>query len=308
MKSKGRIRVGTRRSKLALQQCHSVIASLPSIHPDIGFDLVEIATTGDRHRQIPLDVLGGEGVFVRELEQALTDERIDMAVHSAKDMPTSLTDGLCLSCVPERIDPSDVLVSRCGGLAELPPGAKVGTGSQRRAVQLRAQRSDLEVLGLRGNIDTRLRKVASGEFDCIVLAAAALIRLGMVDRIAEYLPHEAFTPAVGQGALGIEVRESDSDIIDLLSALNHDHTWQCVVAEREFLRALGGGCRAPIAANGTVSEGRMYLQGMVADPDGKTILRAGCDREVQYGEETGKELATRMLDMGASLLVERMRQ
>jgi hydroxymethylbilane synthase len=308
VKSKGPIRVGTRRSKLALQQCRSVIASLQSIHPGIGFDLVEIATTGDRHRQNPLDVLGGEGVFVRELEQALTDGRIDMAVHSAKDMPTSLTDGLCLSCVPQRVDPSDVLVSRCGGLADLPPGARVGTGSQRRAVQLRAQRSDLEVLGLRGNIDTRLRKVASGEFDSIVLAAAALIRLEMADRIAEYLPHEAFTPAVGQGALGIEVRESDSDIIDLLSPLNHDETWQCVVAEREFLRALGGGCRAPIAANGTVSEGSMYLQGMVADPDGKTILRASCDREVPCGEEVGNELAMRMLDMGANLLVERMWQ
>ncbi|MDY6892736.1 MAG: hydroxymethylbilane synthase [Chloroflexota bacterium] len=305
MRRNGHIRVGSRRSKLAITQSQSVITELVKVHPDLEFELIEVVTTGDRHRQISLEELGGEGVFVRELEQALEQNRIDLAVHSAKDMPTKIAEGLRLAAISKRVDPRDVIVSRSGKLSELASGARVGTGSQRRAVQLRVQRPDVEVCGLRGNVDTRLRKVSSGELDAVLLAAAALIRLGMEDRITESLDPDSFTPAVGQGALGIEIRADDVDMAEIVAPLNHESTWLSVLAERAFLEALGGGCRAPIAALGNVDAGVLHMHGIVANPSGSDILRAEVSGGVADPESVGRMLAQKMMEIGAASLVER---
>ena len=305
MMSDNRVVVGSRRSKLAMVQTRSMIAELKRLHPRVEFDLVEITTTGDRHRQVSLDVLGGEGVFVRELEEALLDGRIDLAVHSAKDMPTEIADGLRLGATPPRVDPRDVLISRSGKLKELASGSRIGTGSQRRVVQIVALRPDLQIGGLRGNVDTRLRKVASGEFDGILLAAAALIRLGLEEHITEYLEPDVFVPAVGQGSLGIEIRAGDDRMADVVAPLNDEPTWQAVIAERAFLQALGGGCRAPIAALGNVGGGRLHLSGMVADPAGTTILRREVVGDTTDPEEAGNLLGREMIEMGAESLVRR---
>ncbi len=300
------VRIGTRRSKLAMEQSRSVVERLRALHPDDEFQVVEITTEGDRHQHVPLDVLGGEGVFVRELEEALMQERIDMAVHSAKDMPTNLPDGLRLTCVPERTDSRDVLVSHSDlPLSELPAGARVGTGSQRRAVQVLARRTDVRIVGLRGNIETRIRKVTAGECECVVLAAAALVRLRMEDRIAEYLSPDSFVPAVAQGALAVEVRESDPLAQSLLDSINDSDAFACVCAERAFLRALGGGCRAPIAASASIRQNVMLIHGLVSDPCGGTILRAESEGDPSAPDDAGQELAARMLAMGASQLLQR---
>ena len=305
MRPNGRIFIGSRHSKLAIIQSRSVIAELSRVHPNFEFELIEITTTGDRNRQISLEELGGEGVFIRDLEQALLQKRIDLAVHSAKDMPTKIADGLRLAATPQRVDPRDVIVSRSGKLSELVPGAKIGTGSQRRAIQLHAQRPDLQICGLRGNVDTRLRKVSSGELDGVLLAAAALIRLGMEDRITECLPPDSFVPAVGQGALGIEIRDDDTEVAEIVAFMNHEPTWQSVVAERAFLEALGGGCRAPIAALGNIEAGILRIHGIVANPGGSDILRAEVEGSASEPESVGKLLAQRMIELGAASLVER---
>jgi hydroxymethylbilane synthase len=243
-----KIAIGTRGSKLAVIQAEELLAKLREVFPELEADLVKIKTRGDRYSTTALEEFAGQGIFVKELEKALLDRRIDLAVHSLKDLPTEIPDGLMLAAVPVRLDPRDVLVSTCGRLCELTPGSKIGTGSPRRAVQLLALRPDLRVCGIRGNIDTRLRKVSAGEFDGVIVAAAAMIRLGWEERITEYLPVDYFTPAVGQGALGIEIRSEDKEIRTLVSKINDETAWQAVTAERTFLQALGGGCRAPIAA------------------------------------------------------------
>jgi hydroxymethylbilane synthase len=244
--------------------------------------------------------MAGVGVFVKELEAALLDGRIDLAVHSLKDLPTEIPEGLCLAAVAERLDPRDILASRSGRLAELAPGSRIGTGSIRRTVQLVAYRPDLEVRSVRGNVDTRLRKVASGELDGVILAATAMLRLGWEDRITEYLPLEHFLPPAGQGALGIEIRANDEEIGGLVSRLNHQPTWQSVVAERTFLSALGGGCRAPIATLGTVKGNTLKLRGMVSDASGQKILSASAEGKVTTPEQLGIQLAGKMLKMGAA--------
>lgn len=303
MNSTRHVRIGSRSSKLALVQSRYVMDKLSSAHPNLQFELVKISTTGDRNREISLERLGGEGVFVKELEEALLAGRIDMAVHSLKDMPTVIPEELLLAAVTERADPRDVLISSSGKLSELPNGAKIGTGSSRRSFQVLAQRPDLQICGLRGNIDTRLKKVSSGEFDGIIMAAAALIRLEMEDRITEYLPPETFIPAVGQGALGIEIRDSDSTIAELAASLNHEQTCQEATAERAFLKSMGGGCRSPIAALGKVKNGVLKLCGMVADSKGTQILRAEVEGMASTPEIIGNELARRMFDMGAARLI-----
>ncbi|MBM3131505.1 MAG: hydroxymethylbilane synthase [Chloroflexi bacterium] len=303
MKCEKKVLVGSRGSKLALLQSRLVMDRLRALHPDFEYELVKVTTAGDRDRESPLEKLGGEGVFVKELEEALLAGRIDLAVHSLKDMLTTIPEGLKLAAVPERVDPRDVLVSQYGSLAALPKGAKVGTGSQRRAVQVLAMRPDIEIRGLRGNIDTRLKKALGGEYDGIIMAAAALIRLGLEDRIAEYLPAEEFVPAVGQGALGIETRADDSRIAALAAPLDHEPTHQAVTAERAFLKAMGGGCRAPIAALGTAKDGTLRLFGLVANPDGTRILRAEVESDASSGEQLGHALARKMIEMGAASLV-----
>lgn len=303
MKPKKRITVGSRRSRLAIIQSRAIIAELSKVHPQLEFHLVEIVTGGDRDRGSSLEELGGIGVFVKELEEALLKGKIDLAVHSLKDMPTEASAGLRLAAVTERADPRDVLVSRLGNLSQLPPGAKIGTGSPRRAVQVLAQRPDLEIRGMRGNVDTRLRKVSSGDFDGAIMAAAALIRLGMEGSITEYLPVDSFVPAVGQGALGIEIRADDIQMAEMVAPINHEPSWLSVIAERAFLKALGGGCRAPIAALGTVANGALHLRGMVADPAGGDILRAEVEGNALAPEEVGNRLAQKMI--GARSLIER---
>ena len=295
--------VGTRGSKLALIQAESVVTKIREVAPRLEVAISKITTKGDRNRHVQLDHMEGIGVFVKELEETLLSGRIDVAVHSLKDMPTQIPQGLCLAAVTERLDPRDVLISGGQKLAELAAGSRVGTGSLRRAVQLGACRPDLEVCGIRGNVDTRLRKVTEGEFAGVILAAAAMQRLGWEDKISEYLPLEHFLPAVGQGALAIEARSDDREVAELLAPLNHVPTWQSVTAERAFLEALGGGCRAPIAALGTMKNGTLQLEGMVADVGTRKIIRASAKDSTLSPQELGARLAQKILAMGADKFI-----
>lgn len=297
-----RIVVGSRSSKLALIQSQSVAAKIREVNPQLEVSITRIVTTGDRNRHTPLDRMG-TAVFVKELEEALLNNRIDLAVHSLKDVPIELPQGLCLLAVTERLDPRDVLVSRSGRLDELPPGSRIGTSSLRRAVQLTRYRPDVEVCNIRGNVDTRLRKVAAGEYDGVILAAAAMMRLGWEDKITEYLSLEHFLPAAGQGALVIEARLDDEEVANFLSAINHLPTWQSVAAERAFQHTLGGGCRVPIAALATVNEDTLTLEGMVADANGQGVLQASEGGTTMSPEEVGVRLAKKILGMGASQFV-----
>jgi hydroxymethylbilane synthase len=298
------IAIGTRGSRLAVIQAEELLAELRQVLPGLEARLVKIKTTGDRLRATALDEFAGQGIFVKELEKALLAKQIDLAVHSLKDLPTEIPQGLTLAAVTARLDPRDVLVSRCGRLHDIARGSKIGTGSPRRAVQLLARRPDLRVCDIRGNIDTRLRKVSDGEFDGVVVAAAAMKRMGWEERITEYLPVEHFTPAVGQGALGIETRSEDKEVWTLLSKINDPTTWQAITAERIFLQALGGGCRAPIAALGIVSAGILNLTGIVASVDGAHILRAAEQGKASAAEQVGKHLAKEMVRMGALNLIQ----
>ena len=294
-----RIIIGSRGSKLALIQAESVLSGIREANPGIEVSIKQIMTKGDKERNVQLDRMTDIGVFVKELEEALCDGRIDIAVHSLKDMPVQISSGLRLAAVTERLDPRDVLVSRVDSLAELASGAKIGTGSLRRAVQLGVFRPDLNVCSIRGNVDTRLRKVADGAYDGVILAAAALKRLGMEDRVSEYLPTQHFLPAVGQGVLAIETRSDDNDIIEIVAALNHLSTWQSISAERAFLSTLGGGCRAPIAALGKVNGNVLRLEGMVADLIKKKALFSSEEGSNAEEEEIGARLAEKLLAMGA---------
>ncbi len=291
MKTRKQIIIGSRGSKLALIQAESVLEMLKEAHPNLEFSLVKIRTQGDSQSQISLRRIGGQGVFVKEIEEALLDGKIDIAVHSLKDMPTEIPQGLSLAAATQRLDPRDALVSRGGKLAELPSGSWLGTGSQRRAVQILAFRPDFEICDIRGNVDTRLRKVFSREVDGVVLAASALIRLGLESVAMEFLPLEHFVPAVGQGALGIEIRAEDKEVAGIVSCLNHEPTWRSVRAERAFLKALGGGCRAPIAAFGEVKGEVLQLRGMVASPDGSAISWGKVEGSVDEPERAGARLA-----------------
>jgi len=294
-----RIVVGSRGSKLALIQTESVVAKIREANPHIEVVISKIITKGDRNRHIQLDHMAGIGVFVKELEEALLSGRIDLAVHSLKDMPTQTPSGLCLAAVTERLDPRDVLISRGQKLAELASGSRIGTGSLRRAVQLSICHPDLEACNIRGNVDTRLRKVTEGEFAGIILAAAAMQRLGWEEKISEFLPLDYFLPAVGQGALAVEARLDDIEIAEILAPLNQLPIWQSITAERAFLSALGGGCRAPIAALGTVNSTTLKLEGMVADVGGKKILHSSEEGSATTPEKLGEKLAQKLIAMGA---------
>jgi len=295
-----RIIVGSRGSKLALLQTESVIARIREVNPDLDVSVRKIVTTGDRnHRQLGRT---GTAIFVKELEQALLDGRIDIAVHSLKDLPTELPPRLYLLAVTERLDSRDALVAK-SKLDKLASGAKIGTGSLRRTIQLMSYRPDLLARPIRGNVDTRLRKVCSGEVDGVIVAAAAMLRLGWKGKITEYLPLEHFLPAVGQGTLAIEARLDDKEIVDFVSPLNHLPTWQSITAERALLRALGGGCRAPVAALGTVSGNTLKLEGMVASMNGRKVLRASAEGSALSAEEIGVRLAEKMLGMGAAEII-----
>ncbi|MEZ4262025.1 MAG: hydroxymethylbilane synthase [Polyangiaceae bacterium] len=269
-----RIVYATRKSALALAQCRAFIATLRAAHPGLETEEHQVVTTGDRIQDRPLSEVGGKGLFVKEIEEALLSGRAHIAVHSIKDVPAQLPDGLVLTCIPPREDPRDVLVApKHGALSDLPAGARVGTSSLRRALSLRAARPDLDIAPVRGNVDTRLRKVDDGEFDAIVLARAGLVRLGLEARATDVLSAEISLPAVGQGALGIECRADDADARALLRAVHHDETGRCVAAERGVLTALEGDCKTPIAAYAIRRDGELYLRAFIAAPDGTQLRR-----------------------------------
>jgi len=296
---KKEIIVGTRGSQLALIQTESVVAGIREANPDVEVSISRIVTGGDRNRNVPLESVAGQGIFVKELEEALLDGRIDLAVHSLKDMPGQLPDGLCLAATDERVDPRDVLITGGEKLAELAPGARIGTGSSRRVAQLSACRPDLEAKSIRGNIDTRINKVTGGEVDGVILAAAALKRLGWENRVTEYLSLEDFLPAVGQGALAIEIRSDDNRTAEIVAPINHLPTWQSITAERAFLRTLSGGCRSPIAALGTIEGSVLHLEGVVIETATNRVFRGTVEGDSSSADTIGIWLAEQILASGA---------
>ena len=295
---KTRINVGTRGSRLALIQTGSVVDKIKQLNPQVAVDIIHVVTTGDKNRSTPLVRLG-TSIFIKELEEALLNKRIDLAVHSLKDVPTEIPRGLKLLAVTEREDPRDTLIAKTS-LNDLPVGCRIGTDSLRRSVQLTVFRSDLNICSLRGNIDTRVNKVLTGVVDGAVIAAAALKRLGWEKKITEYLPLDTYLPAAGQGAIVIEARQDDREVADLIAPLNHSETWWSITAERAFLRALGGGCRAPIAALGTISHGYLKLKGMVGSLKHQKLLCDSEEGDSLSAEEIGIKLARRLLELGGA--------
>jgi hydroxymethylbilane synthase len=305
----GRLTIGTRGSKLALWQAHWVKGALTARDDDLQVDITIIKTKGDKILDVPLAKVGGKGLFVKEIEAALLDQKIDLAVHSMKDMPAELPDGLCIGAIPKREASHDVLISRQEKpLADLKKGAAVGTSSLRRAAQLLNVRPDLVVTPLRGNLDTRLRKLDAGEMDAIVLAAAGVKRLGLAHRISDHLGDEVMLPAAGQGALCIEIRENDARTAAKVGALDHGQTRRSVMGERAFLHRMGGSCQVPIAAHGQIADGRYCLAGLVAEIDGSLIIRETSEGPADDFERIGIELADRLLGMGADRILESLSQ
>jgi hydroxymethylbilane synthase len=302
-----KITIGTRGSLLALWQTNWVKFELEKRHPGIQVEVRTISTKGDRVLDVSLPKLGeqGKGLFTKELEDALFDCRVDLAVHSLKDLPTELPSGLHIGAICEREDVRDALVARgaVGSFGELRREALVGTSSLRRRAQLRAARQDLVVEPVRGNVDTRLRKLDAGEYDAIVLAAAGLIRLGYANRITELLSEDLVLPAVGQGAIAIESRADDSATAEIIHGLNHETTQLACIAERAFLRGLGGGCLVPIAANARIKSNVLTLRGLVASPDGSEVIqdeRAGPSHDAEL---IGRDLADTLLSQGAARIL-----
>jgi len=294
------IRIATRRSRLALWQAEHAATALRYAHPDRCVELVPVTTAGDRDRTTALRAMGGTGLFTKEIEETLLRGDADLAVHSLKDLPTVPPDGLAIAAVLPREDPADALVSRSGSpFAALPPGARLGTGSPRRAGQLRHARPDLVVTGLRGNVETRLEKLETEGLDAIVLALAGLKRLGLADRASERLAFDLCLPAPGQGAIAIETRAGD-DASRALAAVLHDATTaDAVTAERSFLRTLEGGCSVPAGALATVTGGRLRLEAAVAAPDGSALVRDALEGPAADAESLGARLAGQLLAAGA---------
>lgn len=300
------IHIGTRGSKLALWQAEWVRSELLKAHPTLSVQIMVIKTKGDKILDVPLAKVGGKGLFVKEIEDALLDGKVDLAVHSMKDMPAELPGGLTIAAVPRRENPQDVLVSKRGYLEDLPKGARIGTSSLRRASQLLFARPDMCIHPLRGNLDTRLRKLDKGEMDAIVLAAAGIRRLGLEKRITEYLDSDVMLPAAGQGALCVEIRAGDEDTGALVGVLDHAETRTVVLGERAFLHRLGGSCQVPIAAHGRIEDGRFELSGLVAEPDGSRVFRAASVGPEATSVNIGIELAENLMDQGAMAIIEKL--
>ena len=301
--------IGSRGSKLALWQAEWVQARLRELRPAADVRVEIFKTSGDRLQDVPLAVIGGKGVFTKELEEALLDGRIDIAVHSLKDLPTTLPAGLAITAITEREDPRDALVLPAGAqsdeasLQSLPRGATVGTSSLRRQAQLKHLRPDVQLRDLRGNVDTRLRKLDEGQYDAVILASAGLRRLGFAARISASVPVNVMLPAVGQGALGIETRADDAETNALVAMLDDAPTRAACTAERALLRALGGGCQVPIAAHATISDGRLRLAALVAALDGTQLIRAALEDDVTRAETAGAALAANLRAQGADRLL-----
>jgi len=298
------IRLGSRASMLALWQAEYVKKELERAAL-LRVEIVKIRTTGDVILDTPLARVGGKGLFVKEIEEALLSGAVDLAVHSMKDVPTDLPDGLGIVCVTKREDPRDAFLSvRYEKFEELPQGARVGTSSLRRQTQLLAARPDLDIFSLRGNIDTRIRKMEEGVYDAIVLAAAGVRRLGWEGKIRQYLPIEQYIPAIGQGALGIEARLDDGRVVETVASLNDMDTRIAVCAERKMLERLEGGCQVPIAGHAVISGGEILLTGLVGRPDGSEIVRGSRSGSLEAPEELGVALAEELLMRGGRQILE----
>jgi len=292
--------IGSRGSKLALWQAHWIKARLESLGHQCHLQIIQ--TTGDKITDVALSKVGTKGLFTKEIEEALLDGRIDLAVHSLKDMPTELPPGLTLAAIPEREDPRDAVVGK--KLFELPQGAKVGTSSLRRAAQMRVIRPDMRIENIRGNVDTRLRKLDEGQYDAILLAAAGLRRLGWESRIAEVLEVADMCPAVGQGALAVETRADQGEAQRICRQLDHAATRTAVTAERAVLARLGGGCQVPIGAHATITAGRLQLRAVVVSPDGAMVIKKSSEGTPAEAEEMGKRLGDALLAEGGREILE----
>ncbi|MCM8857544.1 MAG: hydroxymethylbilane synthase [Candidatus Thiodiazotropha sp.] len=298
------IRIATRKSPLAMWQAEHVAAELKKAHPGIQIELLGMTTQGDKILDTPLAKIGGKGLFIKELEQGILNGQADIAVHSMKDVPVELPEGLHLAVIMQREDPRDAFVSnRYQHFNELPQGACVGTSSLRRQSQLSENRPDLVIKSLRGNVNTRLRKLDEGEYDAIILAAAGLKRLGFEARITALIGPEQSLPAIGQGAVGIECRADDPLVNDLIAPLHHQETAFCVLAERAMNQRLNGGCQVPIAGYAMLESGNLWLRGLVGEPDGSRIIRGEVEGTPEEAESMGKGLAERLLEWGADTIL-----
>lgn len=298
------LRIATRGSKLALWQAEHVAALLRPVLEPRPVELVIVQTTGDRVQDRSLSVIGGQGAFTKEIQQAVLDGRADVAVHSLKDLPTQPVPGLVLAATPPRAAVQDAFVSaKYRRLDDLPQGATLATGSLRRRAQILHRRPDLHLVDMRGNVETRLRKMHERGLDGMILALAGLERLGLADQVAEVLSEEWMLPAVGQGALGVECRADDTETRIVLEQINHRETYQAVLAERAFLRALGGGCLVPIAGLGRLDAGELHVQGMVCSPDGSRRIAAAVSGAAHDAEPLGERLAERLRQLGAEALL-----
>ncbi|HKN86232.1 MAG TPA: hydroxymethylbilane synthase [Nitrospiraceae bacterium] len=305
--SRSSLVIGTRGSRLAVWQAEWIQARLHEIAPALTVTLQRIKTSGDKILDVPLAKIGGKGLFVKEIEEALLEGEIDLAVHSMKDVPTVLPDALEILCVPSREDARDALISREGRkgwtLDQLPAGARIGTSSLRRQSQLLHYRPDLKIEMLRGNVETRLRKLKQGDYDAIVLASAGLRRMGLNEEVTEYLSLDVSVPAIGQGALAIEGRRDDEFVRALLSELNDPITHTAVAAERALLDRLQGGCQVPIAAHATIERDRLVLDGLVASPDGTTLIRDAVAGAASDARALGTRLAEQLLAAGGDVIL-----
>ena len=299
------LRIGTRGSQLALFQANWVKDQLIHAHPHLKVLLIKIKTTGDKIQDAPLAKIGGKGLFVKEIEEALLQKRVDLAVHSIKDVPTQFPEGLHLSVITKREDPRDIFISKRGTkLKELPQGAKIGTSSLRRQAQLLHYRSDFELVPLRGNLDTRLKKLKTMNLDGVVLALAGVKRLGLEEKVTEIISTDISLPAIGQGALGIETRQDDREIEEQIRFLNDRDSWIAVSAERSFLKKLEGGCQVPIAAFARTAGATLQIDGLVGTIDGKRILREQVEGRVEEAESLGTKLADILLSKGARAILD----
>ncbi|MBI5183673.1 MAG: hydroxymethylbilane synthase [Nitrospinae bacterium] len=293
------IRIGSRGSQLALWQAGWVKRRLEEWYKGIDVTIERIKTKGDKIVDVPLKNVGGKGLFIKEIEESLLKRRIDIAVHSMKDFPTTIYEGLVIAAISEREDPRDVVISKEGiRLSDLRFNARIGTSSLRRQAQLLNFRSDLCIIQIRGNLDTRIKKLYSEDLDAVIVAAAGVKRMGWEEKISEFLPYVISLPAIGQGALCIEVREDDSNIIKMMERFNHYETSIEIGAERAFLNRLAGGCQVPIAGFGKISNNRLLLEGMIGSIDGKMLFREKIEGDPDKGNEMGIRLAERLLNIG----------
>jgi hydroxymethylbilane synthase len=310
LKKRKKIVIGSRGSKLALIQANWVKSQLEESNPDIKFSIEKFKTKGDKLTDAPLSRLGGTGLFTKELENALLDNKVDLIVHSAKDVPTEIPEGLVLGAFPKREDPHDVLISKNNQcLKDLPQNAVIGTSSLRRRAQILAFRQDLKVVDLRGNLDTRLKKLDSGDLDAIVVARAGLLRFSLSEKASEIIPYDIMLPAVGQGALCIEIRDNDDEVKEIISILNHHETMCEVKTERVLLAKLQGGCQVPIGAHTEiVFPVNLKLEAVVCSLDGTTIIRDSIEGKIDDFADIGYELAYKLLRMGGDTILEEIRK